>query len=917
MKRRISTKITFLVFGSVMTVALFVGVYMDRGSSSILLDQLEDHQRTDVEMRAQRLLRPVEVLKEDLLFLSKVVKPEKGDVEIEEILRKFLGEKSVYHRAWVHRIEGSSVLALGLERFGTELRAFPSASDARVSFPLNLGGHPGEIFFSEISFGGGVHSLSQETYLTAKTPLFSGEHQIGELVLTLDLKKDLSEFVIETAKEFEPFVVDEKGHLVAFDFSSPRFKTMSKSPNVREIFPEIEEKLSSFHREKSIVLPVHSEVGSNTKNIYFHKVHYDPLHAERFLGVGVVVDSRRALLASQHLRNESLMVVIGLAILCAVGAVTLANQITTPLSEITRAVEGFGTGANEVSLPTHYRDEIGTLARSFQKMVEQVHQRNLALIQSEEKFRVIFETAQDGVITIGIDRKVKSFNVAAEKLFGYTKDEVVGKDVGILMGAELKRVYVSYLEKYFSEKPDREQQGTISNAMGRHRDGTEIPVILSISLIQLGHETLLAGIVRDVSEMKKIENSLKKSEAQLRLFVKHTPAAIAMFDSNVRYLVASDRWIRDYNLENVDFIGKSHYDIFPETPERWKEIHSSCLEGYSEVCKEDKFESSEGTIEWIKWEVHPWYLETNVIGGIIMFTEVITDRKKAELELHFLHTQLIESSRKAGMAEVANGVLHNVGNVLNSANVTIHLLPEKIHHLRIQRLKESSDLLKSQSNLAEFLTQDERGKNFGDYFSYVTEVMVKTESEILSEVSSLRKNIEHMSNIVDLQQTYAGRSSAQELMSINEIVEDSIRMSSGSLGKWGIDIIREFESIEPSMVDKHKIVQILVNLIQNSKEALKESGNSNKEIRIRTGRFKDRIRIEVIDNGIGISDENQSRIFQFGFTTKPEGHGFGLHNCLLSAQEMGGHLSCVTHGLGQGATFALEVPYASNLAVVA
>jgi PAS domain S-box-containing protein len=138
------------------------------------------------------------------------------------------------------------------------------------------------------------------------------------------------------------------------------------------------------------------------------------------------------------------------------------------------------------------------------------------------------------------------------------------------------------------------------------------------------------GLLMDVSDRKLAEIQLRQHERQLYSFVKYAPAAMAMFDREMRYLAASERWLQDYQL-NSEIIGKSHYDIFPEIPDRWRNIHQRCLKGSVEKCDEDCFERQDGSMGWLKWEVRPWYDGNGEIGGIMMLTENITDRKEAEI----------------------------------------------------------------------------------------------------------------------------------------------------------------------------------------------------------------------------------------------------------------------------------------------
>lgn len=131
-------------------------------------------------------------------------------------------------------------------------------------------------------------------------------------------------------------------------------------------------------------------------------------------------------------------------------------------------------------------------------------------------------------------------------------------------------------------------------------------------------------------------------DSLLRTLIKHTPAAIAMFDRELRYLEVSDRWITDYHLDARTLIGRSHYDVFPDIPERWKQVHQRVLRGAVERCEEDPFPRADGSFEWLTWEVRPWRTTDGEVGGVIMLTQVVTQRKQAEAERARLTHELNE-----------------------------------------------------------------------------------------------------------------------------------------------------------------------------------------------------------------------------------------------------------------------------------
>ena len=159
-----------------------------------------------------------------------------------------------------------------------------------------------------------------------------------------------------------------------------------------------------------------------------------------------------------------------------------------------------------------------------------------------------------------------------------------------------------------------------------------------------------------------------------------------------------------------------------------------------------------------------------------------------------------------------------------------------------------------------------------------------------------------------MQQSYAKASGVLESLKITELVEDAIRMNNGAMARHQVKVVREMADVPPILTDKHKVLQILINLIRNAKYACDDSGRDDKQITLRVAHDRDSVKVSVIDNGVGIPAENLTRIFNHGFTTRKEGHGFGLHSGALAAKEMGGALTVASEGTGRGAAFMLELP---------
>jgi signal transduction histidine kinase len=298
------------------------------------------------------------------------------------------------------------------------------------------------------------------------------------------------------------------------------------------------------------------------------------------------------------------------------------------------------------------------------------------------------------------------------------------------------------------------------------------------------------------------------------------------------------------------------------------------------------------------------------ITAHLAVTGEITARKRAEAELSGAQKELQASSRQAGMAEIATGVLHNVGNVLNSVNVSANLLSDRVRKTPVADLGRVVALLREQgANLGAFFTSDPRGPKVAHFLAELADKFTQQQESQLTEVAALQKNVEHIKEIVAMQQRYATVSGLTESLSPVELIEDALRMNAGAFEKHELEVVRDLPADLPCVsVDKHKVLQILVNLLRNAKHACDDSGRTDKRITVRAATEDGCVRITVTDTGVGIPVENLNRIFNHGFTTKKTGHGFGLHSAANAAQQMGGSLTVHSDGPGHGAAFTLALP---------
>lgn len=279
-------------------------------------------------------------------------------------------------------------------------------------------------------------------------------------------------------------------------------------------------------------------------------------------------------------------------------------------------------------------------------------------------------------------------------------------------------------------------------------------------------------------------------------------------------------------------------------------------------------------------------------------------------ELIEAERELIDAARMAGMAEIATNVLHNVGNVLNSVNVSAEVITRKLSTSKTLGLGRAVKLMNDHAeDLGQFITLDEKGKLLPSYLNQLVNSIAAEQSAIVEELRLLTKSIDHIKDVVSTQQAYAGAARLVEPLKVIDLFEDALRMNSGALSRHHVTVTKDYQDAPTIIGDKHRLLLILINLISNAKYAMSMVTEHQREMTLSVSVIDNSmLRFSVRDRGEGITSENLSRIFNHGFTTRKEGHGFGLHSCALAAVEMNGHLNAQSDGPGQGAIFTLEIP---------
>jgi PAS domain S-box-containing protein len=400
-------------------------------------------------------------------------------------------------------------------------------------------------------------------------------------------------------------------------------------------------------------------------------------------------------------------------------------------------------------------------------------------------------------------------------------------------------------------------------------------------------------------------------------FLANVPDNVYFKDRDSRFIAVSASFVRYFGRKSqAEIVGQTDFDLFSHghAAPALEDERQIMRTGQGIIGKLEREVWADGRVAWVLTSKLPLRGERGEIIGTFGISKDVTAEKELEGALEKARKEVVDASRLAGMAEVATGVLHNVGNVLNSLNVSAAVVASGLHHSRAESLAKVCALLDEHAaDLGTFLTQDSKGKLIPKFLNSLSRHALEENGRLLGEIESLQHNINHIKEIVTMQQTYATMVGVLEPLDGASLFEDSLRMNAAALLRHDVGVVRDFQPVAPVLAERGKVLQILINLIRNAKYAMDEARAS---ARILTVRLEPgpagTVRFIVADNGVGIPAENLTKIFGHGFTTRVHGHGFGLHSSALAAKELHGSLTVHSDGPGTGATFTLELPGANS-----
>jgi PAS domain S-box-containing protein len=535
-----------------------------------------------------------------------------------------------------------------------------------------------------------------------------------------------------------------------------------------------------------------------------------------------------------------------------------------------------------------------------------VHDHQLIVVNP-----IIWSGRQHGKLVVSGDLEKARRTVSGELFSSLQEIIAAGIILSLVLAALLKHIVAKPVQELASAAADIAQSGDFSMRVTpkTNDESGNLANAFNSVLFRVESQEKQLRETREILEDKI--RALAFSETRLKSVIESLAEALILVNPQGVITEANARALPVLGWEHRELNGRSAVEtlFMPQDHAKARSLFEQARAGA--ICSaEMEITPPLGALRPVEVHCNRLCGENGELIGVLTSFLDIAERKRAADALATANAKLIDTSRRAGMAEIATNVLHNVGNAFNSVNVGLTLVTERLRDSRLSRLRTAVELIQKQGdNLPQWLGSNERGKHFVTYLDSLTSKLASNESQMLGELVKLDAHIDHIKNIISTQQSYAKTKATVERIPVARIVEHCLELE-GSVVKSGILICVDIPRSLVIVADRHKTVQILCNLIRNARDAVREHMPEGGLIQIEatTLEARDRAIISVTDSGCGIAQENVSRIFAHGFTTKAKGHGFGLHASALAAMEMGGSLNATSDGPGLGSTFVLELP---------
>lgn len=539
----------------------------------------------------------------------------------------------------------------------------------------------------------------------------------------------------------------------------------------------------------------------------------------------------------------------------------------------------------DVEINVQYRADDGGQIVAFIRDVTDRKRAEIALRRSEEQLRSVIDTMPLSLALNDNKGNITFLNNEFRKIIGYTLEEIPTVNDWFPLAypdddyrRHVISTWLQRLEKKLSTgKPFEPMEITVVCKDGKKRD-----FICNMSLLENDVTGTQLIYFFEITDRKQVELELKHSHELMHYIIQHNQSALAVHDKDMRYIYVSERYLHDYKVEEKDIIGRHHYDVFPDLPQKWRDVHQRALEGIISSSEEDSYERSDGSVEWTRWECRPWHDSGGAIGGLIVYTEVITERKKAEEQRLSLQNQLQQAQKIESIGRLAGGVAHDFNNMLSiiMGHAELGLIQCDNTFPTYESLREIKE------NLYEIRGSAERS------------------ADLTRQLLAFARQQTVSPKIIDLNETVSGL-----LKMLQRLIGEAISI------QW-----IPAPQLWQVKIDTSQLDQILANLCVNARDAITDIGKIIIETRNITvdetfsrtcadalpGEY---VQLTVSDSGCGMSTEILSNIFEPFFTTKEmgKGTGLGLATVYGAVKQNNGFIE-VHSEPGIGTTFRIYLP---------
>ena len=518
---------------------------------------------------------------------------------------------------------------------------------------------------------------------------------------------------------------------------------------------------------------------------------------------------------------------------------------------------------------------------------------------SKNRLKAILDAASDGILVINKLGEIEVFNKASLSILGYTR-ELTPKNICEIEGLNIISTSTEHLIETNIIQPD----------------GKSISLEISTSQLNLNDEILHIFVLRDISTRKQAEKKMALRHQITYILSNANELNLAMplilkafadeipINSAIYWDENKSEPAQTFNAPSFRFKHSVKFrDMEPQFLTLGQGDHYRTSLAFPIYTEETLFGMIELLSDKYPQQIHFDFKILKDIGAEI---GLYIERQIAQEREQKLQSELIGAAKQAGMSQVANSVLHNVGNVLNSVNISATLIQESIDRSEMHLLTKLADLIENHiADFPQYVESDPKGKLIPQFLIELNKKWHEEHSKFQKEITSLADNIQNIKNIIKSQQSISCIGKSEEKVSLSQLIDDILKVKSSEIKSQKIQVIKKGETTREYHLNKTKLSQVLINLINNAIDAM--SHVDEKLLTIEIKEENNKLSITLSDNGCGFSPLQKDSLFTYGFTTKKEGHGFGLHSSQGLMREMNGSLSASSPGINQGASFTINL----------